>query len=123
MVAASRGLALDPGRRAVAFAVTEGNDGYGSAGVESVSLLREGDVAATVLHREQFDAFAICERAARLSWRDAGLLYSTTEGRVVVLDSAGGRAPLDLTTFAAELPGASPDEEGKSGLSVEWLTG
>ena len=116
--AGNSGLVVDPDGRTVALTLTEGNTGYASDGAEWLLVLREGDRIARALHRESL-TFALCERWATLAWRDGWLLYSTTEGRTLALDTTRHHV-VDLSRLVARLPGARPDAEGKVELTVRW---
>jgi hypothetical protein len=70
---------------------------------EAVRLLRAGNGSSTLLYAHEFAPLG-CGRAPALSWRGHDLLYSTTEGHVVVIDSASGDH-VDLTRIVARLPG------------------
>jgi hypothetical protein len=78
---------------------------------ESVHLLRPGDRSSMVLFAHEF-SFGGCPRAAKLSWRDHELLYSTTEGHLVVIDTLSDER-VDLTAMVARLP-------GHDALGVGW---
>jgi hypothetical protein len=112
------GLVADPDGRAVALTLTEGNTGYASDGAEWLLVLREGDRVARVLHREAL-TFAVCERWTTLAWRDGWLLYSSTEGRVLALDTTRRRV-VELSRLVARLPGARRNGEGKVELQARW---
>jgi hypothetical protein len=116
--AGNSGLVADPNGHAVALTLTEGNTGYASDGAEWLLLLREGDRVARVLHREPL-RFAVCERWTTLAWRDDWLLYSSTEGRTLALNTRRRRL-VDLTRLVARLPGARPDAELKVELRARW---
>jgi hypothetical protein len=118
--AGNSGLVADPEGRAVALTLTEGNTGYASDGAEWLLVLREGDRVARVLHREVL-TFAVCERWTTLAWHDRWLLYSSTEGRTLALDTARRRL-VDLTPFVARLPGARPNGELKVEVRARWTT-
>jgi hypothetical protein len=81
-------------------------------------LLREGDRVPRVLHRERL-RFAVCERWVTLAWRDHWLLYSSTEGRTLALDTRRSRV-VDLSRLVARLPGGRPDGQGKVELQARW---
>jgi hypothetical protein len=70
---------------------------------EAVRLLRMGDRSSTLLYAHEFAPLG-CGRAPALSWRGHDLLYSTTEGHVVVIDTASGDH-VDLSRVVARLPG------------------
>jgi hypothetical protein len=104
--------------RSVAFTLTRGNTAYGSRGNEAVYLLRAGMRRAVRLHTERL-RFAVCERGADLAWHGRWLLYSASEGNVVVLDGRGRRRTLDLTRTALGLPG-SGGGEGHANVTASW---
>ena len=114
------GLVADAGGSAVALTLTEGNTGYASNGAEWLLVLREGDRVARVLHRERL-RFAVCERWTTLAWHDEWLLYASTEGRTLAVDT-GRRRVIDLTPLVTRLPGAKPDGELKVELRARWAT-
>lgn len=116
--AGNSGLVADPGGRAVALTLTEGNTGYASRGAEWLLVLREGDRVARVLHRERL-RFAVCERWATLAWRGDWLLYSSTEGHTFALDT-GRRRLVNLTSLVARLPGATRNGEFKVEIGARW---
>jgi hypothetical protein len=116
--AGNSGLVADPDGDSVALTLTEGNTGYASDGAEWLLVLREGDRAARVLHREAL-TFAVCERWTTLAWRDGWLLYSSTEGHALALDTRSRRI-VDLSRLVARLPGARPDGQGKVELNARW---
>jgi hypothetical protein len=102
----------------VAFTATRGNTAYGSHGSETVYLLRPGAREATALHTESLN-FAVCERGADLAWRGRTLLYAASEGRLLVLDTAGVRKPIRLSRLVRALAGPSGDE-GNLDFSAAW---
>jgi hypothetical protein len=105
----SSALAADARASAVAFSVSRGNSAYGSRGSELVYLLTPGATAARVVFRERL-TFAVCERAASLSWRGRWLLYSSSEGRVALIDTRRPARSLDLSETVARLPGMGGGE-------------
>jgi hypothetical protein len=114
-------LAASPDGRSVAFTLTRGNTAYGSRGSETVYLLRAGTRRAERLRIERL-RFAVCERGADLAWHGRWLLYSASEGNVVVLDSRGRRRALDLTRTVLGLPG-SGGGEGHANVTASWAAG
>jgi hypothetical protein len=116
--AGNSGLVADPSGRAVALTLTEGDTGYASRGAEWLLLLREGDRRPRVLHREQL-RFAVCERWTTLAWHRGWLLYSSTEGRTLAVDTSRGRV-VELTPLVARLPSARPNGEHKVELEARW---
>jgi hypothetical protein len=105
------------GRGGVAFTVTRGYSGYRTVGVEQVELLRPDGSVERLLRRRL--RFALCERGADLSWHGSWLLYRATEGPVVAVDTATGRT-VDLSRFAARLPGYVVGGEGGADLRARW---
>lgn len=82
-------------------------------GTDSVLVLRRGEEdAALVYEREQHGS--ACGRGVALAWHGDDLLFSTTEGALVALDSTGARPPLDLTETVAAMPG------GLARFSPSW---
>jgi hypothetical protein len=116
-VAGQSGLVANANGSAVAFAIARGNDGYGTVGVESIYLLREADSRPRMLYSRPL-RFAICERWASLSWDGNWLLYATTEGRTVALDSSSPGRRADLSGLVRRL--GSLDAERKVDAQVEW---
>ena len=98
----SSALAANARSSAVAFTASRGNSGYGSRGNELVYLLRPGARAARVVYRERL-TFAVCERMASLSWRGPWLLYSSSEGRVALIDPRQPANTVDLSETVARL--------------------
>jgi hypothetical protein len=104
--------------RSVAFALTRGNTAYGSRGSETVYVLRAGKRRATAVYSVQL-RFAVCERGADLAWHGRWLLYSASEGNVVVMDGPSRRRMLDLTRTVLRLPG-SHGGEGHANVTASW---
>jgi hypothetical protein len=104
----SSALAADADADAVAFTATRGNTASGSRGSELVYLLRPGATAAPVVYRERL-RFGVCERGADLSWRGRWLLYSSSEGRVALVDTLLPSRSVDLSAAVARLPGRAGD--------------
>jgi hypothetical protein len=70
---------------------------------EWVRLLRAGDRASTLLHSASVGALG-CGHWPTLAWRGDELLYSTSEGHVVVMKPSSEKK-LDLTAVVKRLPG------------------
>lgn len=70
---------------------------------ESVRLLRPGDRSSTLLFVNEVGALG-CGHWPSLDWGGDELLYSTTEGRVAVIDP-DSREHVDLTAAVRRLPG------------------
>jgi hypothetical protein len=105
----SSALVADAEAGAVAFTATRGNTAGGSVGDELVYLLRSRATAARVIYRERL-RFAVCERAADVSWHGRWLLYSSSEGRVALLDTVRPEQSIDLSATVARLSGMGGDE-------------
>jgi hypothetical protein len=87
---------------AIAMISTEPLD-RASHAKESVRFLRSGERLSTVLYVAKVGALG-CGHWPTLAWRGHELLYSTSEGHVVVLKPASGRR-VDLTAVVKRLPG------------------
>lgn len=98
----------------VAFTTTRGNTAYGSKGTETVYLLQRGAQEAQPVHREHV-AFAVCERQATVAWHGEWLLYTTSEGYAVAVNTSTRRA-LDFTSTISRLPG-----RGAQDFTARWL--
>jgi hypothetical protein len=112
-------LVADRQRSAVAFTAAAGKSNDPAAarlahGTETVYVLRAGAHSATPVHAERVD-FRVCERGASLQWHGRWLLYSNSEGNLVLIDTTGGgdRA-IDLTRLIHSLPGTH------DGFSAFW---
>lgn len=70
---------------------------------ESVRLLRPRDRSSTLLHRTKVGALG-CGHWPTLTWHGDELLYSTSEGHVVVMKPGSGEK-LDLTAVVERIPG------------------
>jgi hypothetical protein len=105
----SSALAADDRSDAVAFTATRGNTASSARGSELVYLLGPGAARAQVVYRERL-TFAVCERAASLSWRGRWLLYSTSEGYAALIDTRRPARSVDLSRTIARLPGRGGDE-------------
>jgi hypothetical protein len=89
-------------RRAIAIVSTGPLDDRGRAR-ETVRLLRPGQQSSTALFANEVGALG-CGHWPSLAWREKDLLYSTTAGDVVVIDTRSGRH-VDLTAAVARIPG------------------
>lgn len=87
---------------AIAIISTE-KAGNFSRARESVRLLRRGERSSQALYVNDFSPSG-CGRWSSLAWRGEALLYSTTEGKVVVIDT-GADEHVDLTGLVERLPG------------------
>jgi hypothetical protein len=105
VVASDRRRGIQPvfaSRDAVAMISTGPLDARSRA-KESVRLLRPGERSSTLLFTTEVGALG-CGHWPTLAWRDDELLYSTSEGHVVVLQPSAGER-LDLTAVVKRLPG------------------
>ncbi len=107
----SSAIATAPAGGSVAFTVLSGQP---TNGTETVYLLRAGAHTAIALHRERLTSQNPCERGAGVEWHGRWLLYSTSEGAIVVLDSTGKQRALDLSPIARGATGA------RAGVSAYW---
>ncbi len=116
-VAGQSGLVASATGSAVAFALTSGTTGYGKGGRESLYVLRPGDRRAREVYAGRL-RFAACERWASLSWQGDWLLYATTEGKTLALDSRAPTRRVDLSGLVRRL--ASFDAQRRVHAQVEW---
>jgi hypothetical protein len=75
----------------------------GSRSTESVRMLRSGERWSTPLHTAKVGALG-CGHWPTLAWRGDELLYSTSEGHVVVMKPSA-EEKVDLTAVVKRLPG------------------
>jgi hypothetical protein len=111
-----------PDQRATAVAFTaaygESNDPNAAApahGEETVYLLRENARAAVPIDTQDVD-FKACERGAGVQWHGGWLLYTNSEGNVVLVDAAGTHHAIDLTAATARVT-------GRRGSDASWAGG
>ena len=98
---------------AVAFTAAYGastgpNAAAWAQGTETTYVLRAGARRASAVHTEDVN-FRACERGAGVAWHGNWLLYSNSEGNVVLIDVAGSHRAIDLTAAAAALTGPRTD--------------
>ena len=105
------------GRAGVAFTATRGYSGYRTIGLDDVQVMRPDGSVVSVLRRRL--RFALCTRGAELSWRGRWLLYRSTEGALAAIDTRTDRT-IDLTRFAARLPGFVVAADGAADLDAHW---
>jgi hypothetical protein len=98
----SSSLAIAPGGTAVAYTVVSGTKP--AAGAETVYVLSAGAHAAGALYRQPIHDGG-CERGAGVQWHAHWLLYTTSEGYLMVLDSTGRHRAVDLGPIVRSLPG------------------
>jgi hypothetical protein len=108
-----------PDSDAAAFTVAYGQSVDRNAaawvhGEETVYLLRSGARTAAPLHTEDVN-FRVCERGAGLQWHGNWLLYTNSEGNVVLIDATGAHPAIDLTAAVAGLTGTR-------GAGVTWTS-
>ena len=113
LVAGQSGLVANASGSAVAFAVTSRDRAYGGSGRESLYVLRSGDRQARALYggRLRFAG----KRWATLDWHHAWLLYATTEGKTIALDSRRPGRRVDLGRLVRRL---TPPTRG--GVESSW---
>jgi hypothetical protein len=121
-LADSSGLVANRTGTAVAFTVSEGNTGYRSIGRETVYVLRAGDrrSAPVFSHRLRF---GLCERWTSLAWHGDWLLYATTEGNTLAIDTKRPHVRIDLTRLAARIGGRAGTDGKVDLLGVRWARG
>lgn len=119
-VAGQSGLVANAAGSEVAFAVTRGDNGNAPAGYESLYVLRAGNSSAREVYSGKL-RFAVCERWTNLGWHGNWLLYATTEGKTLALDSRTPTRRIDLTQLVCRF--ASTDGEGKVNAQVQWASG
>ena len=114
-VAGNSGLVANRAGTAVALAVTEGKQGYGAVGRESLYVLHAGNGRPARIYSHRL-RFALCERWSGLSWHDDWLLYAATEGTTVAIDTARPKRRIDLTAVA----GSGRNGNGDANMRVRW---
>ncbi len=119
-VAGQSGLVANAAGSEVAFAVTRDDNGNAPAGWESLYVLRAGNSSAREVYSGRL-RFAVCERWTNLGWHGDWLLYATTEGKTLALDSRTPTRRIDLTQLVRRF--ASTDGEGKLNAQVQWASG
>lgn len=119
-VAGHSGLVANASGSAVAFAVTSGDNGHAPVGRESVYVLRAGDRSGREVYSGTL-RFAVCERWASLDWHGDWLLYATTEGKTVALNSRAPTRRIDLTRVVRRF--SSTDGEGNVNAQLQWAKG
>jgi hypothetical protein len=119
-VAGDSGLVAEEDGSGVAFAVTRRHDGNGRVGRETVYVLRAGARRPTIVHTSRM-RYATCERSVVLAWRGRWLLYSTTEGRTLALDTRRPRRLVELTGLVRRV--ARRQANGKVPAQVAWAGG
>jgi hypothetical protein len=90
------------GDRAIALVSTGPLDEKGRAR-ETVRLLRPGDRSSSLLLANDVGALG-CGHWPQIAWRGTDLLYTTTQGDVVVIDTRSGDHA-DLSAAVARIPG------------------
>ena len=103
---------------AVAFTAAYGESADPNAaawaqGTETTYVLWAGARRASAVHTEDVN-FRVCERGAGVAWHGTWLLYSNSEGNVVLIDAAGSHRAIDLTAAAAALTGP------RTGPGASW---
>jgi hypothetical protein len=100
-VASDSGVSVSSNRRAFAFRLTDAHPGARSSRA-TVYVLRAGANKAQAIYRHRLGPSG-CAVGASLNWHGRFLLYSSTDGRKVVLDTADNHV-IDLTRLARGLP-------------------
>lgn len=118
-VAGQSGLVANDSGTAVAFAVTRRNSAYARVGRESLYVLRAGERRPTLVYTGRLSS-AVCERWAELDWHGSWLLYATTDGKTVAIDTGAPTRALDLTRLVSRF---ATDGERKSVAQVQWVNG
>lgn len=88
--------------------------GQPTTGAETVYVIRAGAHAAPTLYRQRIAGGNPCGRAAGVQWHGRWLLYTTSGGTLVVLDSTGRHHAIELSPLVRNLPGHS------NGISAYW---
>jgi hypothetical protein len=96
----SSSIATAPDASAVAFTALTGPTRHPNA--ENVYLLRAGTDAAHVVHHQP-GSFGGCAQWANVTWHASWLLYSDNDGKLAVIDSAGGHRTIELNGFGRHL--------------------
>ena len=96
----SSSIATAPDASAVAFTALTGPTRHPNA--ENVYLLRAGTHAARVVHHQP-GSFGGCAQWASVTWHARWLLYSDNDGKLAVMDTAGGHRTIDLDGLARHL--------------------
>lgn len=120
-VGSDSGLSVSPDRLAFAFRLTDAHPGSRSSRA-TVYVLRAGASRPQAIYRHRMGPSG-CAVGANLTWHERFLLYSSTDGRKAVLDTATHRA-IDLTRVARLLPhrnlGETPNISWLADLEVEY---
>ena len=111
--ASDAGVSVSPDGQAFAFRLSDAGPGLRSA-TATVYLLRAGATKAQPIYSHRLGASG-CAVGANLNWHGRFLLYSSTDGRRAVFDTADQRA-VDLTRLARLLPHRSQEESAR----VSW---
>jgi hypothetical protein len=106
-VVSDSGVSVARDRKAFAFRLTDAHPGSRSSRA-TVYVLRAGASNAQAIYRHHLGPSG-CAVGAGLSWHGPFLLYTSTDGRSVVLDTTSGHA-VDLTRVARLLPRRSVGE-------------
>lgn len=114
-LASDSGVSVSPDQGAFAFRLANAHPGSRS-GTATVYVLRIGASHARAIYRHRMGPSG-CAVGANLTWHGRFLLYNSTDGRKVVLDTANDRA-LDLTRLVRRLPYRDRGETA----DVYWLS-
>lgn len=100
-VASDSGVSVSPDGKSFAFRLTDAHPGSRSS-TATVYVLRAGTESPQRIFRHRLGPSG-CAVGANLNWHGRFLLYSSTDGREVVLDTTNDGA-IDLTQLARLLP-------------------
>jgi hypothetical protein len=100
-VSSDSGVSVSPDGKAFAFRLTDAHPGSRSS-TATVYVLRAGTEKPRRMYRHRLGPSG-CAVGANLNWHGRFLLYSSTDGREVVLDTTNDRA-IDLSQLARLLP-------------------
>ncbi|MDQ6834697.1 MAG: hypothetical protein M3016_00745 [Actinomycetota bacterium] len=102
---------MAPSATAIAFTAVTGPTRDPNA--ESVYLLRAGADSATAVHRER-GSFGGCAQRATVEWHGSWLLYSSSDGNLAAIETAGAHRTIELSGLARRLL------RGRQGLDAHW---
>jgi hypothetical protein len=106
------GVAVSADGRAFAFRLSNAGPGRRS-GTATVYILRSGATHATAVFRHRLGPSG-CASGAGLEWNRGSVLYSSSDGRLAVIETRARHA-IDLTPLAHRLPHRSAGEQAYAG--------
>jgi len=116
-VGSDAGVAVSADGRAFAFRLSDAGPGSRS-GTATVYVLRAGATNATAVYRHRL-GLSGCGSGAGLGWNRRSLLYSSSDGRLAVIDTRTGHA-IELTPLTRKLPHRSAGEQVYAGWRSEF---